>query len=473
MDIIKMFKDFPKGGTAEQQNAYIEACAEDIYGLSAEDRVAFLDSINPKESLTGKRMFPSDMTVQTVDDLLDPNKVITTMKFYIIKNKGTERTLSSEETKVTNLEAEVSELKNKRKTAKKKNGIIASIAAVMFAGVALSFVMTANNNASLRKELKTERDNNSVLLEERDDLRDKLLAGVENKDQYKDKTLAEIFDELGFKSEKETKAEVNEAYAFIVKVLEERGITLADIYDEKSGEYDVEKLGENLSGVLKYFQSGMNELGELEEKVSAVIEALNIPNVIDENGNAITYKTIEDYASLGDAIDDIVYYSSKYSDEQLVAIKLAIDNSFASAGLSFTVDNDFGGDVFKTIEALESVFAKSIKDDCKSLQDVKNTISNLVEEYDAFKEKYSALQGEYDKLDENYKKLEDEYQEKVDGGNLSGQGGVSETEKEGGEITPVVGEEKDEQGNNGQLDIDGGKVDGSGSGTGHDYDLDY
>lgn len=455
MDIKELLSGYPFDRSVEEQEEYIKNVSNDIYGSEEGLKASLLEALNPKKEGAGDvRVFDydRDRVVCSVDDMLDFKKIMSTVRYYVVKNAevikelqkkndSVKAKLDEAERKLEDAKTEISALKNKEKRYKK--GAIASVAVVLGLLVAFSVptTMMAKDKANLQAQLKAERAEKIELIQENEDAKKLLLSGVLDTDKYKDRSLTEIIEELGLKSKGDTKEEVNSAYGMIVKILEDNGITLSDIYDEEKGEYDVSKLDESVRGVFEYFRNSMNELSALEEKVSSALEFLKIPETVDENGNAITYKTIDSYDSLGEAIDDVVLFSKEYSDKKIAEIKSAIDDQFKSVGLAFTVDKDFNGDVFVAIESMESVFAKHIKDDCTTYQGVINYLNGLAKDYEELQEKHSVLQGDYKELQNQYKE---------NGGMISvgGQhGSESEKNEETSETTPVADEEKNEETN--------------------------
>lgn len=468
MDINDIINNYPLGGLPEEKEAYIKDVSKKIYG-SEEGRDKLLEGLNPKVGSSGTERvldFDKDHVVCSVADMLDFEKVISTVRHYIFRNiqlitkmqqeiNSANAEVGAKDYELYKAKTEISALKNKEKRYKK--GAIASVAVVLGLLVAFSVptTMMAKDKANLQAQLEAERAEKIELIQENEDAKKLLLSGVLDIDKYKDRSLTEIIEELGLKSKGDTKEEVNSAYGMIVKILEDNGITLSDIYDEEKGEYDVSKLDESVRGVFEYFRNSMNELSALEEKVSSALEFLKIPETVDENGNAITYKTIDSYDSLGEAIDDVVLFSKEYSDKKIAEIKSAIDDQFKSVGLAFTVDKDFNGDVFVAIESMESVFAKHIKDDCTTYQGVINYLNGLAKDYEELQEKYSVLQGDYEELQEKHSVLQGDYKElqnqyKENGGTISGggqHGSESEKNEETSETTPVADEEKNEETN--------------------------
>lgn len=454
MDIKDLLSGYPFDSSVEEQEEYINNVSNDIYGSEAGLKASLLEALNPKEGAGDARVFDfdRDRVICSVDDMLDFKKILSTVRYYVAKNveviKKLQQERDSAKTKLDEAEkkyeranAEISALKNKQK--KYKKGVIASVAVALglLVTVSVPITMMAKDKANLQAQLEAERAEKLELIQENEDAKNLLLNGVLDKDKYKDRSLTEVIEELGLKSNGETKKEVNSAYEMIVKILEDNGITLSDIYDEEKGEYDVSKLDESVRGVFEYFRNSVNELSALEEKVSSALEFLKIPETVDENGNTITYKTIDSYDSLGKAIDDVVLFSKEYSDKKIAEIKSAIDDQFKSAGLAFTVDKDFGGDVFVAIESMESVYAKHIKDDCTTYQGVINYLNGLAKDYEELQEKYSILQGDY-------KELQDQYKE--NDGTISGggqHGSESEKNEETSETTPVADESKNEETN--------------------------
>ena len=259
-------------------------------------------------------------------------------------------------------------------------------------------------------------------------------------------------------TKKQHKAEVDQAYALVVKTFEDNGITLDDIYNDETGEYDVSKIDSNMGTVLSQLMKNTKDLQTLEKQVGSTLQIVQIPkrdaagNPIREDGE-IVYKTIEDYESLGDAIADIGNYYHQSLDSEIASIGSVVDQNLTKLGAKKSV-KDFES-INTAIDYLGDVGGSKIKDLQTELAGQVDTISSLRQEIGGLKSDYEAIMTVNQELQQKIKDLQDK---KTANDNQN----VSDGSSKGDSADPVAGEEKDDSNNSGKhQDVPG---DGNGSG---------
>lgn len=419
----------------EKKEKLIKNFFESIKNLESKEKEELLDKLNPV-IFDGSRIYSGDAFVKTVRDLDDIEKFKRSMNQQVAEKKVDK--IQTKQTFFSN------------RIVKRIVNTIAVIvlgASVLTAGLAISHsVKTENKYQDVQTKYEYTIAENENLRRENAEAREALLGEKVNDFENQNKSLTELIEEFKETSIKDRKKELQDTYKMVVDLFEENGLDLSGIYNEETGEYDVEKLNKQAQDFLNEVCEQAGKYEQLQEKISSTLDLMKIEN--KEKGG---YMTIEDYDSLGSALDDIIKNKESYYNKELDSIKKAIDDEYQSIGLKdFSVDERFGGDIKSAIAGLGEGFASQINSECKSLDDVLNYIDGLNNKYGELEQARDQLQEKYDKVVEDYQKVIDEKTEDVV---------QSGTEKDEDEtvITPVADDEKDEQNNAGHENTEAGR----------------
>lgn len=305
--------------------------------------------VNPVDRTTGFRADSSHQTVQSVRDLSNPEKMSRAINttFAVMGNKKSVTVAKNSEMTTESVKSKTNfaNASRPRKKATSKNIMrVVSVTALSLAVAAGTFLGISNRN------LRAENSNLQSSIVEKDSAYDRLQGDKDklqgkydaldqdwqnkyNTDTSKidkdwqqkydavsseNKAVRDLLATYGTLNENESLTdmikrlyanmdssktqEVNQAYANIVKMLSDNGLTLNDIYNSTTGEYDLGKLNNQLASQLGGLFKTASDYSKIEELVSAGLDFVQIP-VKDEKGN-YRYKTIEDYSTLSEAVED-------------------------------------------------------------------------------------------------------------------------------------------------------------------------
>lgn len=471
-DVKKLTQMLPKD---EVTNAIVKAIlkkleeakgspAKEFFdGLSESEVEAFIDYLNPKKE-NGERTFTTEEYVRDKEDLANLRK--------LIRNSQTLRAGAGDEKAIANmknteeLSANSSSGKNflsriKRFTKTKVfTGIVAG-ALLVTTVLATGFGIAYNKKSDQYVDLQKRYD---YVLSERYDAFDALEQFGFDFDYDQNSRLSDIISSVAEGTKKQHKSEVDQAYAMVVKVFEDNGISLADVYNEQTGEYDVSTLGENMGSVLADLLKNTNNLKALEGQVESVLKVVKIPqrdqagNPVREDGE-IVYKTIADYATLGDAISDIGVYYQQSLDAEIADIGSVVDFNLETLGAEKSV-KDFAT-INDAIDYLGEFGGSKISDLQDQIKQHVETISNLRTEIGEMQSDYDKIMKENQSLQEKIEELQEQKSSNTNQ-NVSDEGSKEET------ADPVDGEEKGDESNSGESRP--GSKDQGGSGSNYDSD---
>lgn len=437
--------------------------AEFFAGLSPAEINAFIDYINPKQP-DGTRTLTNEAYVRSREDLGSLKKIIMTCQTMRARN-GDEKALANQrntEELSTNSQNGTSFIRRIKRFVKTK-----ILTAIVAGALVLTSVATAVLGVSLHNVKNDYRDlqsSYSYVLDDRDRAYDALKEFGVDVTYDQNSSLADVISSIAEGTKKKHKAEVDQSYAMVVKVFEDNDITLEDIYNEETGEYDVSKLGSSMGTILSQLMKNTKHLQTLEKQVDSTLQIVQIPkrdgagNPMYEDG-AIVYKTVEDYDSLGDAITDIGNYYHQSLDSKIASIGSVVDQNLAKFGAEKSV-KDFES-INDAIDYLGEVGGSKIKDLQEELADQVDVISSLRQEIGGLQSDYDAIMKVNQDLQQKIKDLQDQ---KTSNDNQN----VSDGSSKGDSADPVSGEEKGDENNSGGTRP--GEKDHDGSGSGFDSD---
>ncbi len=441
----KLYNQIISEQNPEEKDKLIELFSKSLQGVGRDEKEELLNRLNPKAP-GNYRFYMSDSYVKSVEELNDIEKLKYSMNLQREKDK-----VDMIETRQTFFG---------KKIVKKIVNIVALTvlsASLLTTGIAVGRAINAENKMQdTQSRYEYVMKENEDLRQENEEARKALLGDKANDFVNQNKSLKELVNEFISTTNASNKEEMKEAYKMIVEIFEANGFEFKDIYNEETGEYDVEKLNDQARDLLNDVCKQANQYENLQNKISATLDLLQIPNKT-EGG----IKKIEDYANLNDAIDDIMAYKDTYYNDQLISIKIAVDEQYKLIGKDITVDKDFGGDIEKAVSGMSEEFASKINSECESIDDVLDFIDGLSDKYDELEQSKQELQEKYDRIVNDYQK---EIDEKTEG---SVQTGTERSEEET-VITPVADDEKDEQNNAGKENSGTGREDDNGSVSGKD-----
>ena len=455
--------------------------------FSEREAKMLIELVNPTNKATGKRVFEDSIFVQTADDIAEPRKFAITVnqrlrgllteldqvnaqnqqynaeiekqRGFIERNQGSINNLDSK------IDKNGSFLGKVKRFVKSKIFLGAIAGVVLTASIAGNIVLGANLSKTREQrndfEIKYE-----YVLEENERAKDALKMFDYDFDE--EKSLDEIVGDVYSGTKAEHKQEVDQAYAMVVKVFEDNNIELKDIYNEETGEYDVSKLEGELGTTVKGLMQNTASLQAVEKQVGATLDFIKIAKR-DENGQVVLkdgevdYKTLEDYETLADAIEDIGKNYQASLDREIATLGKTVEEALKNAGSPKTM-KDFTS-VSSAIEYLGSL-SKSANDEIArlsgELSDRDRTISDLQKQIDELEGKYNELMGVKESLEQKIRDLESQ---------KSGNKGQEVADKGNGGNTasPVAGEEKD-QDNSGGSSRPGQREDGNGGSGSYDED---
>ena len=431
--------------------------AEFFAGLSQTEVDAFIDYINPKKA-DGTRTLTNEAYVRSREDLGSLKKIIMTCQTMRARN-GDEKALANQRNTAevaTNSQNGTSFIHKFGRFVKSK-----VFTAVVTGALVLTTVASAVLGISLhnvKNDYRNLESSYNYVLDDMDRAYDALKEFGVDISYDQNSSLADVISSIAEGTKKQHKAEVDQAYALVVKTFEDNGITLDDIYNDETGEYDVSKLDSNMGTVLSQLMKNTKHLQTLEKQVGSTLQIVQIPkrdeagNPIREDGE-IVYKTIEDYESLGDAIADIGNYYHQSLDSEIASIGSVVDQNLTKLGAKKSV-KDFKS-INAAIDYLGDVGGSKIKDLQTELAGQADTISSLRQEIGGLKSDYEAIMTVNQELQQKIKDLQDQ---KTANDNQN----VSDGSSKGDVADPVDGEEKDDSNNSGKhQDVPG---DGNGSG---------
>lgn len=437
--------------------------AEFFAGLSQTEVDAFIDYINPKKA-DGTRTLTNEAYVRSREDLGSLKKIIMTCQTMRARN-GDEKALANQRNTAevaTNSQNGTSFIHKFGRFVKSK-----VFTAVVTGALVLTTVASAVLGISLhnvKNDYRNLESSYNYVLDDMDRAYDALKEFGVDISYDQNSSLADVISSIAEGTKKQHKAEVDQAYALVVKTFEDNGITLDDIYNDETGEYDVSKLDSNMGTVLSQLMKNTKHLQTLEKQVGSTLQIVQIPkrdaagNPIREDGE-IVYKTIEDYESLGDAIADIGNYYHQSLDSEIASIGSVVDQNLTKLGAKKSV-KDFDS-INTAIDYLGDVGGSKIKDLQTELAGQADTISSLRQEIGGLKSDYEAIMKVNQELQQKIKDLQDQ---KTANDNQN----VSDGSSKGDSADPVAGEEKDDSNNGGESRP--GEKDHGNSGSGFDND---
>lgn len=437
--------------------------AEFFAGLSQTEVDAFIDYINPKQA-DGTRTLTNEAYVRSREDLGSLKKIIMTCQTMRARN-GDEKALANQRNTAevaTNSQNGTSFIHKFGRFVKSK-----VFTAVVTGALVLTTVASAALGISLhnvKNDYRNLESSYNYVLDDMDRAYDALKEFGVDVSYDQNSSLADVISSIAEGTKKQHKAEVDQAYALVVKTFEDNGITLDDIYNDETGEYDVSKLDSNMGTVLSQLMKNTKHLQTLEKQVGSTLQIVQIPkrdaagNPIREDGE-IVYKTIEDYESLGDAIADIGNYYHQSLDSEIASIGSVVDQNLTKLGAKKSV-KDFES-INTAIDYLGDVGGSKIKDLQTELAGQADTISSLRQEIGGLKSDYEAIMKVNQDLQQKIKDLQDQ---KTANDNQN----VSDGSSKGDSADPVAGEEKDDSNNGGESRP--GEKDHGNSGSGFDND---
>lgn len=437
--------------------------AEFFAGLSQTEVDAFIDYINPKQA-DGTRTLTNEAYVRSREDLGSLKKIIMTCQTMRARN-GDEKALANQRNTAevaTNSQNGTSFIHKFGRFVKSK-----VFTAVVTGALVLTTVASAALGISLhnvKNDYRNLESSYNYVLDDMDRAYDALKEFGVDISYDQNSSLADVISSIAEGTKKQHKAEVDQAYALVVKTFEDNGITLDDIYNDETGEYDVSKLDSNMGTVLSQLMKNTKHLQTLEKQVGSTLQIVQIPkrdaagNPIREDGE-IVYKTIEDYESLGDAIADIGNYYHQSLDSEIASIGSVVDQNLTKLGAKKSV-KDFES-INTAIDYLGDVGGSKIKDLQTELAGQADTISSLRQEIGGLKSDYEAIMKVNQELQQKIKDLQDQ---KTANDNQN----VSDGSSKGDVADPVAGEEKDDSNNGGESRP--GEKDHGNSGSGFDND---
>lgn len=285
------------------------------------------------------------------------------------------------------------------------------------------------------------------------------------------KTLTELLQQVYDKNASDISDEVKKAYVGFANLLSDLGVSVEDVLDE-NGDLDVSGFNDEVASVVKLAKDNLETLENLETQFDAVFESLGLE------------KKVKDFDSIEDAFDEIIDSYDEIVDSIDDSLSDYLDKAFLEAkipnGTSYYAPSDFATleeagnfliDYCKNNKELKekvSEYESQISTLTAEKANLQSQISSLETKVAELERQKSALESEKNNLEKNYKDLLDK-----DVSGSSNQGSSGSADEKGTETTPVAGEEKDEQGNDGSSDSGSGKGNGSSAENGRDYDLDY
>lgn len=455
--------------------------------FSEREASMLLELVNPIDKATGKRVFEDSIFAQTSADIAEPRKFALTVNqrlrglvaeldrvnvenqknsVEIERQKGV---IEKQQVVINNLDAKVD--KDQSFLGKVKRFVKSKIFLGAIAGVLLTASLAGNitlgaNLAKTREQRNDFETKYEYVLAENG--RAKGALKMFDYDFDEEKSLDEIIGDVYSGTKAEHKEEVDQAYAMVVKIFADNNIELKDIYNEEIGEYDVSKLEGELGTTVKGLMQNTVALQAVEKQVGATLGFIKIAKR-DANGQVVLkdgkvdYKTLEDYETLADAIEDIGKNYQASLDREVASLGETVEVALKNAGSPKTM-KDFTS-VSSAIEYLGSL-AKSANDEIArlsgELEERDQAISGLQSQIGELEGKYNELMGVKEALEQKVRDLEDQ---------KSGNKGQEAADKGNGGNTasPVAGEEKD-QDNSGGSQRPGQREDGNdGSGS---YDED-
>lgn len=446
-----------------------------------------LELVNPTDKATGKRVFEDSVFAQTSADIADPRKfaitinqrlrgVLAELDKMIVENKKNsteiERqkdVIEKQQGVINNLDAKINN--NQSFLGRVGKYVKSKVAPLVIAGALLlgSLVGNVTLGVKLAKSKEAAADFESryeYVLAENGRAKDALKMFDYDFDE--EKSLDEIVGDVYSGTKAEHKEEVDQAYAMVVKIFADNNIELKDIYNEETGEYDVSKLEGELGTTVKGLMQNTSALQAVEKQVGATLNFIKIAKR-DANGQVVLkdgkvdYKTLEDYETLADAIEDIGKNYQASLDREVASLGETVEVALKNAGSPKTM-KDFTS-VSSAIEYLGSL-AKSANDEIArlsgELKERDQAISGLQSQIGELEGKYNELMGVKENLEQKVRDLEDQ---------KSGNKGQEVADKGNGGNTasPVAGEEKD-QDNSGGSPRPGQREDGNGGSSSYDED---
>lgn len=443
-----------------------------------------LEILNPVVQ-SGKRMFAEGLFIQQIDDVADPRKLALTsvqaMKKVnaenaelIAKNKElSERIekqqalIEAQQRKIDALDQHIDNDKSffgKLKRFVKSKAFIGAVAGIVLTASVAGNIVLGANLAKTKSQKNFFESRYEYVLAENEKAKDALEMFDYKFDESK--PLDEIVADVYSGTSEKHKQEVDQAYAMVVKVFTDNNIDLGDIYDEQTGKYDVSKLQGELGETVKNLMQNTANLKAVEKQVGATLDIVQIAKR-DENGQVILkdgkveYKTLEDYETLADAVEDIGKNYQSCIDREVASLGATIDQALQTASSSKTM-KDFTS-IKSAIEYLGTL-SKSANDEIarlsSELAERDRTIAGLNEQIRGLKIDYDALMTVKGQLEQKVRDLENQ---------KSGNQGqeVSDKGNGGNTASPVAGEDKDKD-NTGGHQRPGQREDGSGGSGSYD-----